>query len=287
MKFPKKKAGQSLRDIKNKLKVGIVGCGAIGSFIARSIESGILKKKFSLIALCDIDRQKATELLKALSKKVKILRIDELIARVDLVIEASSGKAAYDIVKRALEGKKDALCMSVGGLIDKFAFIEKLANRKGCHLYLPSGAISGLDGLKAANIGKVYSVTLTTKKPPAGLAGAPYVIKNKIDLKKIKKETVLFKGPAEIAVKSFPQNVNVAAALSLCGIGAKKTIVKIVTSPEFTKNIHEIEIVGDFGKIVTISLNLPSKDNPKTSALAMLSAVGKLKGITSYVSIGT
>ena len=157
---------------------------------------------------------------------------------------------------------------------------------QGIDIYLPSGAISGLDGLKSAMMAKVKSATLTTRKPTAGLKGAPYIKEKNIDLDSIKKETVIFEGTAEDAVKGFPQNVNVSATLSMCGLGPKNTKVRIVTSPDYTSNTHEVEIEGDFGRLKTVTENVPMPTNPKTSYLAALSAIAVLSDIISSSRIG-
>ena len=154
-------------------------------------------------------------------------------------------------------------------------------------VYLPSGAVCGIDGLKSCRAGSIYSVTLTTRKPPRGLEGAPYLKEKNIRLSDIKGETVIFDGTAREAIKGFPQNVNVCAALSLAGIGADKTRVRIMTSPEYTKNIHEVRIEGDSGNISTRTENVPSKANPKTSQLAVFSAIATLEGIAKSVRVGT
>jgi aspartate dehydrogenase len=147
--------------------------------------------------------------------------------------------------------------------------------------------LCGIDGLKSASVGRIDSVTFTTRKPPKGLDGAPYITKNNIELSSIKEETVIFEGTADDAVKGFPQNVNVAAILSLAGLGKANTRVRIVTSPDYTKNIHEVEIKGESGNITTRTENLPSKVNPKTSQLAVFSAIATLEGIVKNVRIGT
>jgi len=130
-------------------------------------------------------------------------------------------------------------------------------------------------------------VVLTTSKPPAGLAGAPFVAENQIDLDEIKERTVLFEGTAQEAVKAFPANINVAASLSLAGIGPQRTQVRIIADPELSANVHQIEVIGKFGKLTTRTENLPSPSNPKTSYLAALSAVATLKSITEAAKIGT
>jgi len=268
-----------------KLKVGIIGCGTIGTEIARACQ-GRLKDRIELCAICDIDGNKASALRGMLKKKVIVVKADELIRRVDLVIEAASAGISAAVLEKCVRRKRDLLIMSVGGLIGKVSLLQA-AERKGVKVYLPSGALCGIDGLKSASTGKIYSVTLTTRKPPKGLDGAPYLRGKALDLSAITGETIVFEGNAEEAVKGFPQNVNVSAVLSLAGIGARETRVRIVTAPDYTRNIHEVEITGDFGRIVTRTENIPSKTNPKTSAMAIFSAIATLEGITRSVRIGT
>lgn len=268
-----------------RLKIGIVGCGTIGREIAKACR-GRLKNRIELIGVCDIDEDKARTLNKALKKKVQILKLDDLMKSSDLVVEAASSKASSGVIEKAIRHRVDILVMSTGGLLGKEGLLRR-AETRGIRVYMPSGAICGIDGLKGASVGRIDSVTLTTRKPPKGLAGAPYLKKNSINLRDIKTESVLFEGSAKDAVIGFPQNVNVSAVLSLAGIGAKDTRVRIITSPDYTKNIHEVEITGGFGRIKTMTENAPSETNPKTSALAILSAIATLDGITKSVRIGT
>ncbi len=268
-----------------KIKVGIVGCGTIGSEMARACQT-TLKSSVDLVGICDLIEEKALGLQKSLKEKTPVLKLDDLIKRSGLIVEAAGAKISADILKKAITGKKDVLIMSIGGLLGNEGLLDK-AEKARIKVYLPSGALCGIDGLKSASVGKIDSVTLTTRKPPKGLAGAPYIISNNIDLSSIKEETVIFDGTASDAVKGFPQNVNVAAVLSVAGLGAANTRVRIVTSPDYTKNIHEVEIKGESGNIITRTENLPSKVNPKTSQLAVYSAIATLKGIVKSVRIGT
>jgi len=263
---------------------GIIGCGTIGSLIAETIVKKFADK-IELAALCDIDREKAERLLKEQQINCNVCLRNELIAKSDLVIEAASVKVSYEIAKEALIAGKDVLVMSTGGLLGK-TDIFRLADRKGARIYLPSGALCGLDGVKGAMAANVDSVILTTRKPPAGLRGAPYIKEKGIDLDAIKDESVVFEGTVEEAINGFPKNINVAATLSYCGIGATRTLVRIITSPNFTSNSHEIEVRGDFGTLRARTENMPMPDNPKTSYLAALSAIAMLKDITSGVIIG-
>jgi len=268
-----------------KIKVGIIGCGTIGSEIARACQTR-LKNSIDLVGICDLIEERAQLLQNSLKDKPPILKLDDLVKRSGLIVEAAGANISADILKKAINGKKDVLIMSVGGLLGNESLLENARN-SGVRVYLPSGALCGIDGLKSASVGRIDSVTLTTRKPPKGLAGAPYIVKNNIDLSSIKEETIIFEGTASDAVKGFPQNVNVAAILSLAGLGAANTRVRIVTSPEITKNIHEVEIKGESGNITTRTENLPSKVNPKTSQLAVFSAIATLKGIVKSVRIGT
>jgi len=268
-----------------KLKVGIIGCGTIGRAIAESCQKALVGN-MDLIAVCDIDKEKASLLAKTLKSKVQVLGVDELIKKSGFVVEAASASVSAKVLASCIAANKDCLIMSVGGLVGKEKLLVR-AQTAGVRVYIPSGAISGIDGLKSAMAGGVTSVMLTTRKPPKGLAGAPYLKENDIDLTNIEGETVVFEGSVEEAVKGFPQNVNVSAVLSLAGIGAKRTRVRIVTSPEYTGNVHEIEIEGASGRITTRTENSPSATNPKTSALAILSAIATLRSAASSVRIGT
>lgn len=268
-----------------KLKIGIAGCGAIGSEVAKAVAIKI-KDMAEIAAVFDIDEKKAKGLSRALGNKNLFCGLDKLISRCGLVVEATSVAASYSIVKKALSSAKDVLMLSVGGLLQRPELL-KLAERKKANLFIPTGAVVGIDGLTAARQGKIKKVILTTIKPPQSFEGAPFVLKNKIELRAIEKETILFEGSAIEAVRGFPANINVAATLSLAGIGAKKTRVRIIASPRVKKNIHEVEIVGDLGRIYTRAENVPSPRNPKTSYLAVLSAIAMLDKLTSRVKIGT
>lgn len=269
-----------------KIRIGIVGCGAIGKSLAKFIDRE-LNSKAEISAICDLDLSKAITFRKSLINfKPMITDLDRLIKNSDLVIESASAKISYEVAKKAVSSGKSILIMSIGGIILKAEELFALARKNKSFIYLPSGAICGIDGMKALSLAGIKKVTLTTRKPPKALAGVAYLAQKGIDVNKIKKETVIFEGRALDAIKYFPQNINVAALLSISGIGAKKTKVKIVTSPDYKYNYHEIEIVSKAGVLKTISQNVAFKENPKTSFLAALSAMAVLKGIFDSVKIG-
>ncbi|MFC1624583.1 aspartate dehydrogenase [Candidatus Omnitrophota bacterium] len=257
-------------------KIGIIGCGTIGRAVIEFIQKK-LKNKARIVALCDIDSKKVNGLSRKIKPRPIICDIESLIKKSDLIIEAAGVNVSERVARCAVLHKKDVLIMSTGGLLKKAANLFKKARAKGCNIYIPSGAICGLDGLVSASAGKIKRVTLTTRKPPRGLRGASY-FKTK-DIKNIKKETIIYDGNAEDAIRYFPKNINVAATLSLSGIGAKRTSVRIITAPEYKKNIHEVEVEGEFGRLFARTENTPSRENPKTSQLAIFSALSKLKEV--------
>ena len=269
------------------IKVGIIGCGTIGKELALACQK-IFADQVTLEGLADSDAHHARKLQKELRIPAsKVLALDTLISRCDLIIESASKYVSYDLAKKALRQGKDVMVMSVGGILGREKELARLAKTHRCCLYLPSGGVVGIDGLKAAHIGKIYRVTLTTRKPPQGFEDAPYVIKHGINLKNLKEEKVLFDGDAKTAVKGFPKNINVSATLSLAGIGPKKTKVRIIATPHMLVNVHEVYVQGDFGSFYTRTENFPSEQNPKTSRLAVLSAVATLERILRNVKIGT
>ncbi len=271
---------------KSKVRVGILGCGAIGSRIARSIkrECG---DRAAVTALFDINPAKSKDLQKHLPYKNIVKRsYSQLLNSCDLMVEAVNAPDTRTIVRRALLAKKDVLVMSVGKFLDGGSII-KMAYKQGARLLIPSGAVAGIDAVKAAALGKIERITLTTRKPVYGFNDNAYVQKRRINLSQIKKETVLFEGGVREAVQCFPQNINVAATIALaCGVRDKMRI-RISTSPEFKVNSHELEVIGEFGRMIAKTENVVCPDNPKTSFLAVLSAVQALKQYFQEVKIGT
>lgn len=272
-----------------KLRIGIVGCGAIGSSLAKEITLNF-RKNAVLTALFDIKSEQSLLLSKKITRSAKLCvsNLDSLIEKSDLVIEASSSKASWEITRKSLTGGCKVMVMSVGGMVGYLDQLFVLAKKFNAQIYFPSGAISGIDGLKAANIAGVKKVILTTRKHPDAFNGVEYVVKKFGGaLAGLKKDKVLFSGSAALAVKYFPQNVNVAAVLGLAGIGMHRTKVRIIASPSVRKNIHEILIESKAAKIFTRTENILHPQNPKTSYLAVLSAIATLKQILQPVKIGT
>jgi len=258
-----------------KVRIGLLGCGNIGRILAEAIDKG--EVNCELVIIFDQDIRRVRALAESLDCEPKIAKkFDGLLQDTDLVVEAASQEAVRDYGMRVVGSGKNLMIMSVGALVDD-EFRDKLmqeVNRNTCRIYVPSGAIAGLDGIKAARVEKIELVELTTRKRPAELGV------------KADRETVLYEGPAREGIKRFPKNVNVAATLSLVGVGFDKTILKIVADPRLDKNIHEVYVRGGFGEFRFRMENLPSPNNPKTSYLAALSAIAMLKEINNNFKMG-
>jgi aspartate dehydrogenase len=261
--------------------VGLVGCGTIGSHLAMAVDSGKVANA-SLVSLFDVVENNAQGLKSKMRGKPRAyLDFDRFISSdIDIVVEAASQEAVRKFGKMIFRAGKDLMVMSVGALADRAFLLELLqaASENGSRIYVPTGAIAGIDAVRSVRH-LLESVTLTTTKSPKALAGAPFFETSKIKLDKITERTVIYEGAASDAVKAFPANVNVAAVLSLAGIGADKTKVRIVADPVATTNQHEIVATGSFGEIRIAVSNVPSPGNPKTSFLAVLSAIECLRSI--------
>ncbi|KXB01000.1 hypothetical protein AKJ43_03755 [candidate division MSBL1 archaeon SCGC-AAA261D19] len=271
--------------------VAIIGCGAIGSILANAID----KKRAGnsdLRFLFDMNFERAKDLADKLDGPTKVAKeLNEILEdkSVDLVIEAASQEAVIQDSADVLRSGKDLMVMSVGAFSDSDLLkeVRKVAEEAGKSIYLPSGALVGLDGVKAANIEKIDEITLVTRKPPEVLSTTKYVQEQNIDLSNLDRPRTIFESSAKNAVKAFPESVNVAASLSLAGVGFEKTKVKIIADPSLTSNVHEVNVKGGVGELSTKAKNVPSPDNPKTSYLAALSAIMTLRSLTEVISVGT
>lgn len=266
-----------------KLQVGLVGLGSIGAMVAQAIDRGQINAQ--LAAISDVNPDNAHRLLDMLQVRPAVLSLAELIEVADLVVEAAGPASLESIVPACIAKGKDLIVLSVGGLAGRQDWHEA-AEKAGTRIYCPSGAIAGIDAVKAARVGRIDSITITTRKPPQSFAGSPYAKENGIDLAAIQTAQVLFTGNAAEACRLFPANVNVAAGLSLAGLGLERTQVNVIADPAVDCNIHEVEVVGEFGRLRTIVENVPS-DNARTSKLAGFSAIALLQQLTSSLRIGT
>ncbi len=269
-----------------KLKIGIAGCGAIGRGVGFFIDAE-LTQLTKITSLYD----KTIENSLFIKEKVKnsmpeiASDLETLVKKSDLVIESASWHIINPLLKQVIKYKKDIVVLSIGGLLQNKRLLEE-ARKKRINVYLPSGAICGVDGVLASSCEKIRKCILTTAKPPEGLKNIEYLQNKRIQLDKIKKETVVFEGTPQQAFKFFPKNINVASTLVLASAFRDlKVIIKI--NPKLKRNTHQIFLDSNIGKITISIENIPSRENPKTSTLAIASAKALLKKILSPVKIGT
>jgi aspartate dehydrogenase len=265
------------------LAIGIVGCGAIGKALLKASETGALKA--SIAGVTSRTEAPARELLATMQSPPPYLTLPELIECSDLLIEAAGGTVVADLARDTFAAGKDLLVISVGALLD-YPELFDLARERGCRLIIPSGAIAGLDGIKSASVGPISSVTITSRKPPRGLEGAPHLVRNNIVLDGLTEELEVFNGSARDACKGFPANVNITAAISYAGIGPDRTRVRILAVPDLPRNCHDIEVEGEFGRFHFHIENVPS-ENPKTGKLTALSIIRSINDAADTVRIGT
>ena len=261
----------------------------MGTQIALAIDSG--KIPAILTHVFDESKEKSKLLVEKLTNKPEIVENSHLLSSnpIDIVVEAASQDAVRDVSLSVLQNKKDLMIMSVGALLDEsiYDILSDACKDFKKTIYLPSGAIAGLDGIKSIK-DELESLSITTTKHPRSLKGAKFFETSDINLDEITSSTVIFEGTAKEAVSLFPANINVAALLSLSGIGSERTQVKIIADPNTDKNTHHIEAEGKFGKMTFTIENYPDENNPKTSRLAILSAIETLRKYCSNdIQIGT
>lgn len=258
------------------LRVGVVGMGVIGSHIAQAITAGIPGVTLAGVHVRDPAR----------ARGYSAFPLDALIERSDVIVEAATQAALREFGPAVLSAGKHLMVLSVGGLLGVLEEWTRLAEKHGCRILVPSGAIAGLDGVKGCREGVVTSVSMETRKPPRGWAGAPYIEAKGIDLDAIREETLIFEGTATDACRAFPANVNVVAALSLAGVGPERTRIKVFAVPGLARNTHRITLEGEFGRLQIQVENVPS-ENPRTGKLSYLSAIACLRDLGATLKVGT
>ena len=262
--------------------LGIVGCGAIGQSILGAVSQG--KLAVSVAGVHTRTPDKAREFLSRLPQPPPLLDLDALISRSSLVVEAAGGPMVLELARRCFSAGKDLLVISVGALLEHPEVFEQ-ARTSGCRLILPSGAIAGIDGVKSACAGRVDRVSVTTRKPPRGLAGAPYLVQHGISLENLTEETEVFNGTVREGCRGFPDNVNVTATVSLAGIGPDRTRLRILAVPGQTHNQHTVEVEGEFGYFSLTIRNVPT-ENPKTGRLTAMSMIRAIADSMDSVRVG-
>jgi aspartate dehydrogenase len=268
---------------RNELKVGIAGLGAVGLNVARRLEAVI--PGLALTAVAVRDRDKAQRNLPGAGERIPILPAEALADTSDIVIECLPPQLFRGVALSVIERGKIFMPLSVGQLLENWDLVER-AKQKGARILAPTGALLGLDAVRAAAEGTIHSVTMITRKPPSGLEGAPYLVERGISLKELKAPRKIFDGTAREGARGFPANVNVAAALSLAGIGADKTRLEIWADPTLSRNTHRIEVDADTARFSLMIEGVPS-ENPRTGRIVPLSVIAALRGLVAEIKVGT
>ncbi len=272
------------------MRIGVIGGGTIARLVLENVQRGALGA-FEVVAL--LGRPGGAPRGRALAGEFGLnyveQRQDLIGARPQAVIQAASHEAVRQHLVALLEAGIGVVVLSAGALIDDALRLaaERAAERSGALLYVPSGGIGGLDVLKTACLAGVEEASIQVAKPPAAWKGIAYVESKGFRLDGLKAPLTLFDGTAREGVPHFPQNVNIAAILSLGGIGADRTRLKVVADPALELNTHTIRVAGRAGRFTLVLENVPAPDNPKTSWLACYSALAALKSLQPGARYGT
>ena len=279
---PAARVGESVA--REALKIGLAGLGAVGLDVARRIEAGI--PGLVLTAVSVRDQDKARRNLPQVGGRIPVVAAEALAETCDLVVECLPPAMFRTVASSVIERGKLFMPLSVGQLLDNWDLVA-LAKETGARILVPTGGLIGLDAVRAAAEGTIHSVTMITRKPPNGLDGAPYLVERGISLKGLNTARKVFDGTAGEGARGFPANVNVAAALSLAGIGPEKTRLEIWADPALDRNTHRIEVDADTARFAMSIENVPSEENPRTGRIVALSTVAALRGFVAELKVGS
>jgi len=266
------------------LRVGIGGLGTVGLPVAEWLDGGV--RGLTLSAVSAGDKERARDRAAAFKTPVPVVDLGELADHADVVLESAPPERFLEIAEPAIRAGRVLVPLSVTSLLEHMDLID-LAGETGARIIVPTGAILGLDAVRAAALGDVRSVTMVTRKPPKGLKKAPFVIEQGIDLDALDGPMKLYEGPVTDAARKFPANVNVAVALGLAGIGPDRTQYEIWADPGLTRNTHTIKVDADTASFEMTIAVVPTEDNPATGRIVPLSVMETLRGLVTPFKVGT
>jgi aspartate dehydrogenase len=269
---------------KKNLRVGVAGLGAVGLEVARRLIDGDVPG-LVLTAVAVRDADKARRALPQVGDMIALRTATALADECDIVVECLPPALFREVAIAAIDKGRIFMPLSVAQLLENSDLIER-AKETGARIIVPTGALLGLDAVRAAAEGTIHSVKMVTRKPPAGLEGAPHLTQNNISVAGLTEPKKVFDGSAREGARGFPTNVNVAAALSLAGIGPDRTTLEIWADPTVTRNTHTITVDADAMRFTMTIENVPSS-NPRTGKSVAPSTIAALRGLVSELKVGS
>ena len=267
------------------LRLAIAGLGAIGMKVAYAVDKDEVEG-IQLVAVSANNLERAKKRVADFRSLPPALRIGELADVADVIVECAPAAVFADLAKSVISKGLCLMPLSVGALLNHPDLIDE-AKRTGAKILVPTGALIGLDTVRAMAVGTIHEVTLVTRKPPNGLAGAPHLVENKIDIENLAEPLCVLRGTAREAAMGFPANVNVAAALALAGIGPDRTRVEVWADPTIDRNIQSVTIKSDSGEATMTMNNVPSDENPRTGRIVANSVIASLQRMTAPLVAGS
>lgn len=266
------------------LRVAIAGLGTIGHPVAAALDKGL--DGLELTAIGARDRDKVMAATDSFAHGLVVTSVSNLAEHADIVVECVPAAVFREVAEPAIRAGRTFLPLSVGALLEAPDLIE-LAATTQARIVAPTGALLGLDAVRAAAQGEIQSVKMITRKPPKSLHGAPFLEARKIRIDDLAEPLRVFSGSAREGALGFPANVNVAAALSLAGIGPDRTRLEIWADPTLDRNTHRIEVEADSARFSMYIENVPSDENPGTGRITALSVIACLRGLVEPLKIGS
>lgn len=266
------------------LKVGIAGLGAIGMPVARWLDAGV--DGLTLAGVAAGDKTRAAARVADFGSPPPVLDLDQLVAAADVIVEALPPERFGEVAEPAVAQGKTLIVLTLTSLLERPELIGT-AKRTGAMIIGASGALVGFDAVRAAAKGEVQSVVMKTRKPPAGLKKAPFVVEQGIDLDGLAEPLCLYKGSVRDAAAKFPANVNVSVALALAGIGPDRTEYEIWADPAVERNTHTIAVEASSTRFELAIAGVPTVENPATGELTPLSVMATLERLVAPFTVGT
>jgi len=266
------------------IAVAIAGLGTVGRVVARALDRGI--DGLVLAAVSARDEAKARRTVAGFKSSIPVVPLDRLADMADVIVECAPPERFLEIARPAIERGRILVPLSITSLLGHLD-LAKRARETGARIMIPTGALLGLDAVRAVAEGKVHSVTIVTRKPPKGLRSGKFVVERGIDIDHLAGPIKLYEGTVREAAAMFPANVNIAVALGLAGIGVDRTRYEIWADPAIDRNTHTVKVDSDSTRFEMSIANIPTEENPATGKNTALSVIALLRRLTAPMVVGS